>query len=838
MLPGARRDQNKNLHRRRLISCPYFMTDQTLTQSADPLRFRIAAWVMRYRGSVLIAFVLVTLAFMAGFPGVEIRTVFKDLLPEDDPYVQVYYDHPNFGNPLTMSIMIKRKQGDIYHAETLHKIWQMTRDIDLAPAVDHDQIISISTEKLRYAEATPFGIDMRPLMDDRAPATAEAVAEFRTRIQRSPGARNFYVSRDESAALVNATFQDSVEYGAAFAYATDLVEKARDADHEVYLAGQPVLTGWVYKLQKQTYKIFAVTLGLLTLALVLYMRNIAGVVTPIVCALTAAIWGFGFIGWLGRPIEPLLMIVPLLLVARTFSHCIQYTERYYEILSHVGDKRKAAEITMGVMMAPSILGIMTDVFGIVFIAVAPIVTMYNHALFCGAWALWIIPTGVFLISILLSYLPVPKNIDQITGGAGKETGIHLLQTRALGQLARLSFGKPARITAVVTVVIGAFAIYDSFQIKIGNPVEGSNLLWEDSEFNTAVRAINANFPGMNTLEIVIESKDPNNDAERVGRLPEASMLRLQIQRLVEADPVLPPRATLSFTDYMMEGTRLMAGGNPKWLPLDNTRIAANGAADAVTFGSNPINFGHVADFVFQHSTVSLWYADNKQETVDAALASAQRAVDAVGADHETFRVRMGTGFIALQQAMNRVVERYHWFILGLVNLAILVISAYAYRSFVAAFILLIPVNLSNFMLIAAMHELGIGLDINAVIVAVMGVGVGIDYGIYLLSRICEEFTAQGHDWEKAITNALTTTGKAIMFTATIMLVGILPWYFLSDLKFMADMGLLLVAIMLINMLLSLIVLPMLVWFVKPSFAAREDLVVGEGVDLSRFITTQ
>jgi predicted RND superfamily exporter protein len=220
--------------------------------------------------------------------------------------------------------------------------------------------------------------------------------------------------------------------------------------------------------------------------------------------------------------------------------------------------------------------------------------------------------------------------------------------------------------------------------------------------------------------------------------------------------------------------------------------------------------------------------------VDAALASARRAVAAVGNDHPHFRIRLATGFIALQQAMNLVVERYQWLILGLVNIAVLLVSSYAYRSVVAAVILLVPVNLSNFMLLSAMHLLGIGLDINAVIVAVIGVGVGIDYGIYLLSRICEEFNAQGQDWGRSIHAALTTTGKAIMFTATIMLVGILPWYFLSDLKFMADMGLLLVAVMLINMLLSLIVLPLLVWWIKPRFAAREDLILGEHVDLTQF----
>ncbi len=797
------------------------------------MRFRLAAWVMRHRAGVGIAFIIVTLAFMAGFPRVQIRTIFNDMLPLDDPFVKVFFDHRNFGNPLTMSIMIKRKNGDIYHPETLHKVWRMTRDIDLAPGIDHDQLISISTEKLRYAEATVDGVDIRPLMSDTAPSTPEDVRDFRRRIEKSPNAQLFYVSGDETATLINVSFQDTVDYGEAFNFVQNLVIKARDADHDVYLAGQPALTGWVYKLQKQTYRIFGVTLILLMVALVLYMRNLAGVVTPIVCAAVAAVWGFGFIGFLGRQIEPLLMIVPLLLIARSFSHCVQYTERYYEILSVLKDRRKAAEITMAVMMAPSILGIMTDVFGIIFIAIAPIKTMENHAIFCGMWALWIIPTGVFLISILLSYLPAPQNLDQIVGGKAKETGIHLFQERLLDRISRLTFGPAANYTAVVCVLVAAGSVYLNAQIKIGNPVEGSNLLWYDSEFNTAVRAINAHFPGMNTLEIVLEAKVRKGD-HRIARTAEVVAVTAQLQRLLETDPVLIPSATLSFGDYMAEVNRLFSGGNPKWLALDPTDEAVNAAGFAAMLGSSPINFSHIVDFEVHNSTVSLWYKDNKQETVDAALASARRAVDIVGEDHKEFRVRLGTGVIALQQAMNNVVERYHWVILGLVNVAIMIIATYAYRSIVAAVLLLIPVNMSNFMLGASMHILGIGMDINAVIVAVMGVGVGIDYGIYLLSRICEEYTAHGKDLKKAINAALTTTGKAIMFTASIMLLGILPWYFLSDLKFMADMGLLLVAIMLINMVLSLVVLPMLVWFVKPKFLDNKDLMVGQNVDLSQF----
>jgi hypothetical protein len=453
---------------------------------------------------------------------------------------------------------------------------------------------------------------------------------------------------------------------------------------------------------------------------------------------------------------------------------VQYTERYYEILMHVNDRRKAAELTMAIMMAPSILGILTDVCGIIFIAIAPIKSMVNHALFCGFWALWIIPTGVFLCSILLSYLPVPRNIEQIVGGTNKESGIHLAQEKLLNRLSHLTYGATANKTAIVVALIAVIAIYMNTQMKIGNPVEGSNLLWHDSEFNTAVRAINDHFPGTNTLEIVLEAKSINLE-NPVARTPGVVEVATKLQRLLESDPDLPPRATLTFSDYMREVNRLFAGGNPKWQELDLTREAIYAAAFATLLGNNTVNFGHVADFMFQHSTITLWYKDNKQETVDAALASAERAVAVVGEDHPLFRVRLGTGVIALQQAMNNTVEKYHWLIMGMVNGAVLLITSFAYRSLVAGFILLIPVNMSNLLLGASIHMLGIGLDINAGIVAVIGVGVGIDYCIYLMSRICEEYSAHDGDLAKSINAALTTTGKAIMFTATIMLIGILPW---------------------------------------------------------------
>ena len=810
----------------------------------NALRFRIARWVIGHRSVVTVLFLAMTVAFAAGLPRVEIRTIFSDLLPADDPFVQTFLEHPNFGDPLTLVLMVKRTDGEtLYNTETLQKVWDLTRAFHLLPAVNPDTILSITTEKARYAEATPYGINMRPLMGDSVPTDQAELDDFHLRVDRSPVSRNYLVSQDSTATLISASFYEhQLDYEVLFAQAQALAEQGRDAQHEIHVIGQPTLTGWVYALQEQTYLIFAITIGLLIAALVFYVRNTAGITVPIVVSVVSAIWGFGLIGWIGAPIDPLLMIVPLLLVARSFSHCVQFTDRYYEILSEIGDKRRSAEITMGVMLAPSVLGIITDALGILFIGLAPIPAMQRFALFAGFWALCLIPTGVILIAILLSYLPTPRNIQRLTS-QDTGSGVHALQRRALSGLSGLVTGKAARVTGLATVALSLAAIVIALQIKIGNPVEGSNLLWQDSEYNQGVRAVNDHFPGVNSLEIILESKD-DDSTPRTARTLEAYRLSKEIQRLAEegaGEGGLPARVTRSFADFMEEGNRLYSGGHPKWLPLDHSNQAVGAAAMAITFGQNPLNFSQVADFKFQNSTISLFYRDNTQATIDGALASARYAIDQVsGGDGEyegnSLRLAAGlaTGTIALQESMNSVVERYHWLILLLLAAAIFVIATFAYRSTVAALVVLVPVTLANFYLTAAMHMMGIGLDINSVMVAVLGVGVGIDYGFYLLSRICEEYSAKEGDWAKAIHNAMTTTGKAIMFTAGIMLVGILPWYFLSDLKFTADMGLLLAAIMLINMVLALVVLPLLMWFLKPKFAARDDLIVGESVDLSKF----
>jgi len=722
--------------------------------------------------------------------------------------------------------MVENKDGNIYNAETLLKIWNLTRDIDLAPGVDHDQILSIATEKARYSEATPFGVDSQPLMGDRAPVSQSEIDELRLRVNKAPNARAFLISQDGSAALIKATFIERlIDYGEVFDYVQPMIEAARDQNHNVFVAGQPILTGWVYSHQTAMLSIFAITAFALFLALVIYMSNVAGVVTPVLTSVIAAIWGFGFVGWIGDPIEPLIMVVPLLLVARSFSHCVQFIERFYEIYDEIGDKKKAAEEALGVMMAPGLLGIVTDAAGLFLIIVAPIPAMERFAIFCGFWALILFPTNVLVSPLILSLLPEPKNVKKIIGGqqaAGR--GWHRYIRMMLSGISKLSHGRRARFTAITISCMLIFSVAQVMQIKVGNPVEGSNLLWQDSEYNVAVSEINKNFAGLNTLEVVFEAKDQNNPS-RVARQFETVFSMLSLQKQLEKGEQ-PPVATLSFADYLPEANRLFSGGHPKWAPIDHNQMAVTAASNAVMVGTGPKAFLHVTDFVQQNATVSLWYKDNKQETVDRALAQANEALAQIGVDHDAFRIRLGTGTIALQQSINDTVDYYQWIILGLLNLVILVTCGLAYRSVVAAVLLLIPVNVSNLFLGAVLVQMGIGLDVNTLPITAIGVGVGIDYGIYLLSRICEEYNSS-EDVGLSIERAIATTGKAIFFTATIVLIAILPWYFLSGLKFLADMGLLLVMVMLINMLVALVLLPLEIWLVKPRFLKQKNLRITE-----------
>ena len=188
---------------------------------------------------------------------------------------------------------------------------------------------------------------------------------------------------------------------------------------------------------------------------------------------------------------------------------------------------------------------------------------------------------------------------------------------------------------------------------------------------------------------------------------------------------------------------------------------------------------------------------------------------------EKCTMQLASGNLGLLAAVNETVEDAQLLNFILVMGVVFLLCSLNYRSMVAAIILMIPLNLTNIITLSIMHYLEIGLNINTLPVVSVGVGVGIDYGIYLLSRICEEYQIAGGQYTSDVAaRAIKTTGKAIFFTATTMIVGVIFWYFLSSMKFQAEMGLLLALIMFINIFAALVLIPTLVSIFRPKFMGR------------------
>jgi predicted RND superfamily exporter protein len=296
----------------------------------------------------------------------------------------------------------------------------------------------------------------------------------------------------------------------------------------------------------------------------------------------------------------------------------------------------------------------------------------------------------------------------------------------------------------------------------------------------------------------------------------ASLQAMQrFQQYMELDPEVA--GTFSFADLVAATNRLLHGGLPKWGMVPENQADAAMIAQLALSGAGPGDSDRWFTRNLTAANVNVWYKNHRSETVERALqrAKAFQSKDQIpGPSSGEFRLASGT--IGLMGAINETVARSQLEILFLVMTVIFVMCSLTYKSILAAFILLVPVNFSNLAAASVMAYMNIGLDVNTLPVLAIGTGVGIDYAIYLMSRICEEHPLH-NNYDETLSRAIATTGRAILFTASTLVVGMVPWYFLSSLRFQANMGLLIAALMVINMIAALVLIPLLVSMIKPKF---------------------
>ncbi len=769
---------------------------------------RYVGFLLRNRVWLLLLLGLITGFFCYRIYHLKIATDFFSLYPPRHPYIQLYNEYRKmFGSANVLVCAVEVKEGDIYNWETLDKITRITKAMPAIKGCNASQVVSLTHPKLKNVSVEAWGIKIEPVLSRSIKRNDAGLERIREAVYTNEGIRGFYVSPNDQAAAVFAGFwEEGVDPLNLYEGMMKIKAEETDANTNIYFTGYPALYAYIYHLAPQVYMVLGATLALMVALLFLYFRTWQGVLLPVISAGLSAIWGLGFAGLLGFSLDPLVLVVPLVITARALSHSVQSMARYHEEYAALGDKELAIKRAYSELTAPATLSIVTDGIGVLLISIATIPLMRNLGFFCSFWIISMFVSVPTLNPIVLSFIPPPsrKRAELETGGRFYKTLASILVKPSMG------WGRWAVLVliALVLVVGGRYSV----NLKVGDTEAGAALLFPDHPYNEAFRYFNGTFVGATQLVIITEGKQE-------GAIKSARTLQAMedFQRFMETEG--GAGGTLTFTNMIKRIFRMFHEGHPKWemLPEDPRHLSQIGFQ--IENSSSPGEMDRWVDYSWTNATITCFYRDYNNELIHRCIEKAKEFIEANPV--ENVRFRLAGGLIGILAAVNEEVEYSYWASLIAVFVVVFILCILTFRSVAAGFILIIPLAVSQILSEAFMLVKGIDLNINSLPVAAIAVGIGIDYGIYLMARISEEYQASS-DYNHANRRALETTGKAIVFTATTLIAGVFFWIFI-DLKFQAEMGLLLCLLMFLNMVNALVFVPTLVTIFKPNFVVQRHV---------------
>jgi len=276
--------------------------------------------------------------------------------------------------------------------------------------------------------------------------------------------------------------------------------------------------------------------------------------------------------------------------------------------------------------------------------------------------------------------------------------------------------------------------------------------------------------------------------------------------------------TVTATTLLKKIFRTFHEGDPKWeiLPTRDEHISQ--LFFLLTSGTRRGEMDRFFDMNYTNATIAVFYKDYTHETIERSIARAKEYIKAHAGENPNVRYRLAGGLIGILAAVNEEVEWSYRWNLVLILIVVFLLSLATYMSFLGAVIVMLPSLVAQPLSEAVMYLLGIDFNINSLPVAAVGIGIGIDYGYYVLSRIVEELVA-GEGFDVAIRRMYETTGKTVLFTGVSLTASIIFWVFFP-MKFQADMALLLVLLLGFHLMGALMFIPPMVSLFHPKFAIK------------------
>jgi hypothetical protein len=770
-------------------------------------RFLEVIW--KHPRSVLLIISAITVVFALQVPMVRIVSDFADLLPQDHPYIQLHNEiRDTFGGANNIIVAVTVEDGSIFSNETLDRIHRITLAVDALDGINHNLVTSLTHRNVRKVWLSGEGTVKSSTYYDplKGGYSAAELDGIRADVLADPRVYGLLVSPDMKSALIRGTLNEgALDYEKVFLQLQSIREQEAADGVKIYATGQPVLVGWVSFYANQIITIFLLTVVIMLALLILHFRSLYGIFLPLNGIIFTSIWGLGILSLLGYNLDPLMLVVPFLISARAMSHGIQLIERYYhEIkLGHAGPS--AAHLAFTNLFRPGSLGVISDAIGLLMIAVGSVPINDKLAVYACLWALSVIFTVIISIPCILQLLPTPSVRPAGSSAMGK------LFNRIADIVSR---PRAATIVLTVCAVLFVAALATSSKVTIGETEPGSPLLYADHDYNVSSKIINESFPGSEELYVIGTTGEPGG-----LKRPEVVKALADLQAHMLNDPALG--GTKGLPDLIRAVNRLTHYNDPRWSAVpDDPRLV--GGLMFLFMMSSPIQ-GALLEYLDTDETTAnivFYYKDHQGTTIRRAIEMINQWKALEENQIDGFTLKLAGGTIGVNAAINEAAFKTNLIIIPLVFALIFLSVAAFYSSFHAGLIMLVAMSFATVLSYAYMGLAGIGINVNTVPIIAVGIGVGIDYSIYMMDRIRSEFR-NGQSLNEAINTALEKTGKAVGFTAIVLICGVMMWVFVSDLKFQADAAKLLIVMLALNAMASIFLVPAWLKMFTPEFISKQ-----------------
>ena len=766
--------------------------------------------IFSYRPVLLIVFFLATVFFTWQVSQLRPDASFEKMIPMEHPFIQAFMKHmSDLGAAgTTIQVAVENTSGDIFDPEYLDLLQKVNDEVFYLPGVDRNRMRSLWTPNVRWIEVTEKGFEGDKVIDGHYDGSEQAMEKLRQNVQRS-GEVGRLVADNYRSSIVQAplidmdpTSGEPLDYWAlSKALEKDVREKYEQLS--VDASGQPTIRIHIIGFAKMigdlldgitAIFLFAViTLVISSVLLFLYTRSLRGTLSPLLCSIIAVVWQLGLLKTMGYGLNAYSILIPFLIFAIGLSHGVQMVNAILGESIAGNDRMTSSRLAFRSLYVPGMTALVTDAIGFLTMVMIPIQVIKDLGIAAGVGVGVVVLTNLVLLPVIMSYLGITKKtLSYHQKNRGDST-----RGRAWRELSYFATRRVARVSIVIAVIGFAIGIYGRQNLQIGDLDAGAPELHTDSRYNLDNKFITDNYATSSDIFVVMVETEEQGCAQYKN-------LEL-VDRFIWHMQNVPG---VSSAIGASEISKLVAAGynegNLKW-----ATIARDQRLLGSTFDPMP---GALMNTRCSLLPVALFLSDHKADTLQRVVDAAQEFSARNRQDGIHFALAAGNA--GIEAATNQEIAVAQTRMLVLIYAVVGALVFISFASWRAVVCIMVPLALTSFLAEALMAYLGIGVKVATLPVIALGVGVGVDYGIYIYSKLTH-FLRSGMSVQEAYQNTLATTGEAVSLTATMLAIGVGTWIW-SPIKFQADMGLLLTFMFVWNMVGALWLLPALAsYLLKP-----------------------